>query len=145
MKSQRSISSKLQHKVKEGLIRISKKISNDTRVISMFLCDKGIAIPQSLAIFWPLSKCLSFFWPHFSTFWLFIETVIWQPCLLALQHRNFRTKQISQMFRKTAEISKKPVLIHKAQLILYKKNSYTKYFKVEDQRKSQIWAQRRLW
>jgi len=51
MKSQRSISSKLQHKVKEGLIRISKKISNDTRVISMFLCDKGIAIPQSFGYF----------------------------------------------------------------------------------------------
>jgi len=47
MKSQRSISNELHYISKQALIVISKKISNDILVIYMFICEKGITIPQT--------------------------------------------------------------------------------------------------
>jgi len=46
MRSQRSLNDELQYKAKQDLISISKKISDAVLVIWMFLCDKGIAMPQ---------------------------------------------------------------------------------------------------
>jgi len=51
----RSISIKFQYQAKQDLISISKKISDDIP------CDRGIAIPQSLAFFWPFNNRLGFF------------------------------------------------------------------------------------
>jgi len=47
MKSQRSISNKLQNNAKQNLILISKKIAHNILVIYMFVCDKGMAISQT--------------------------------------------------------------------------------------------------
>jgi len=91
MKNQRNISNELffrtyqlQYQIKQDLIQISKKICNEILVIKMFLCDKGIAIPQTnFGLFSGLEIIgLAFFWLLFSTVWLFIEIVIWQPCYL---------------------------------------------------------------
>jgi len=49
MKSQK-YQNKLQCKAKK-LASILKKLSNEILVISMFLCDKGIAMPQGLVLF----------------------------------------------------------------------------------------------
>ena len=46
MRSQRNLNDELQYKAKQDLISISKKFSNEILVIWMFLCDKGIAMPQ---------------------------------------------------------------------------------------------------
>jgi len=46
MKSQRNISNEFQYNPKQDLILISKKTTHDILVILMFLCDKGMAIPQ---------------------------------------------------------------------------------------------------
>jgi len=51
MKSQWS-SNELQYKAKEDFISISKYISSDIIVISVFFCDGRIAIPN-FGFFWP--------------------------------------------------------------------------------------------
>jgi len=66
------------------LISVSKKISNDIRVIQMFLFDKRIAIPQTK---------FGFFRTLFSTVWLLIGSFIWEvgeaACVWNYSSRSF--------------------------------------------------------
>ena len=79
MKSQRSISNELQYKAKQGLILFQKNY-NHIFIIYLFVCDKGIAIPQTkFASIWPLNNRFGLFLASFQHCLAFIGIFIWQP------------------------------------------------------------------